>query len=110
MDTNRFAQLTRSLSLAVSRRASLVTLGGAALAATLAGPDPSQAKKQKGKVCKQKERQRCANDAARCRTTMLSACPLNPDGCEALVACCDACSASGFATCVLAQSPVPLAS
>jgi hypothetical protein len=88
---------------ALSRRASLLTLGGAALAASVTNAGVSEAKK-KGKDCKKKEKQRCSNDAAACINTFLAVCELTPPECAALQACCDECSSDGVLTCLLAAS------
>jgi hypothetical protein len=105
MSTHAFDAVTRRAAAGISRRSSLLTLGGAALAATLAGPQLGVAKKKKGKDCKKKEKQRCTNDAAACRTTILINCE-DPAGCPEFLPCCDECSANGFLTCfILASQP-----
>jgi hypothetical protein len=101
MNTRAFDALTRHAADAVSRRAALVTLGGAALAAAVASPGVSAAKKRVGKTCKKKEKKRCNNDAAACRTTLVLGC-VGDDECIALLTpCCDTCSANGFFACFL---------
>lgn len=88
---------------AVTRRTSLLTLGGAGLAASLAMPQLGDAKKKKGKDCKKKEKQRCSSDAAACKQTVAIACQ-DPAGCFEESLCCEECSASGFLTCLIAAS------
>jgi len=100
MRTHVLDTIARRASLAVSRRQSLLTLGSAALAtAAIAPPEPAAAKKQ-GKDCQKKERQRCANDTEACRLTVLLNCE-PPGQCGAAARCCEACTATGFANCVI---------
>jgi hypothetical protein len=102
MNSQVLESVTRRAAAAVSRRSSLVTLGGTALAASLAMPGVSEAKKKKGKDCKKKEKQRCSNDTADCIAT-LQATPSCDATCVALLTpCCETCSANGFLTCFLA--------
>jgi hypothetical protein len=97
----------RDVAAGVSRRTSLLTLGGAALAAAVAKPDVSEAKKKKsGDKCKKKEKQRCSNDAATCRLLLPGGCQGDPDCIALLTPCCDSCSSSKFLSCFLAaQQP-----
>lgn len=88
----------------LSRRRSLLLLGGA-VATTLTVAEPVAARKnrrqRKGADCQKRERQRCSNDAGACKASVLPLCsPLNPDGCLTIQACCEACSADGFLTCI----------
>jgi hypothetical protein len=93
--------ITRRAARQVTRRHSLLTLGGAALAATaIAQPERASARKKKGKNCGKKEQQRCANDTEACRLTVLLNCG-QPGGCGDAARCCEACTATGFATCAL---------
>jgi hypothetical protein len=102
MITQAFESVTRQAAAAVSRRTSLLTLGGAALAASIATPDVSEAKK--GKDCKKKEKQRCSKDAAACKTTVIDVCEDEAACLAALTPCCDECSANGFFTCFIAAN------
>jgi hypothetical protein len=102
MSTHAFDTITQRAAVGLSRRSSLLTLGGAALAATIAAPDLSEAKKKKGPDCKKKEKQRCNSDAAACKSTINAICELEPAQCAAVLACCDTCSAAGFLTCFAA--------
>jgi hypothetical protein len=102
MSTHAFDVIARRAAAGMSRRRSLLTLGGAALTATIAGPSVSEAKKKSGNKCKKKEKQRCSADAAACKTTVDAVCELTPEVCAAVAACCDTCSASGFFTCFAA--------
>jgi hypothetical protein len=106
MRTWNFAPFTRRPAEGVSRRTSLLTIGGAALAATsavaaMAHPGVSAAKKKSSDKCKKNEQQRCANDAAACRSTQLAYCEGNTDCAALLNPCCDACSVNGFFTCYI---------
>ena len=105
MSIKAFVTVTHRPVEGISRRRSLLTLGGAAVGVTLARPAVSEAKK-KG-TCKKKEQQRCNIDAAACRVTVLAEC-LPPDSaqCIALQDCCDTCSANGFMTCLSAITAV----
>lgn len=94
--------VARHAAVAISRRRSLRTLGGAALAAAMANPAASEAKKKVRKDCQKKEKQRCNKDAAACRNTLLATCGGTPD-CVALQACCTTCSANGFLSCLEAS-------
>jgi hypothetical protein len=92
--------LSRRAAAGISRRRSLVALGGAALGTALTRPGAAEAKK-KGKKCKNKEKKRCSNDVAACKVAARAfRCPsMDPAGCDALQACCDSCSANGFVIC-----------
>jgi hypothetical protein len=102
MSTHAFDAVTRRAAAGRSRRRSLLTLSGAALAATIATPARSEAKQRKGPDCKQKEKQRCNSDAAACKATVNAICELEPAQCAAMLACCETCSARGFLTCFAA--------
>jgi hypothetical protein len=108
----------------LSRRRSLLTLGGAVLAATTATAiDPVSArkhnnnrnKKKNGKNggkgnggdCQKKERQRCSNDATACKASVQPLCNAdNVEQCLQIQTCCEECSAAGFLTCLLATQQV----
>jgi hypothetical protein len=61
---------------ALTRRASLLTVGGAALATGLTNASIGVAKKKPN--CKKKEKQRCTNDVAACRAQVPVACSDEP--------------------------------
>lgn len=104
MTTHAIDALSRRAAEGVSRRRSLLTFGGAAIGATLAGSTASDARK-KGKTCKKKERQRCANDTAACMATVENLCAATPlPNCLTLASCCETCSAEGFWDCLLESS------
>ena len=100
MISTTFDAVARRAAESVSRRASLLTLGGAALAATAAAPGVSLAKKGKkcGKKTKKQEQKRCKRDAAACRKAIQCE-GEEPSPCIRLRACCETCSAGGFAEC-----------
>jgi hypothetical protein len=108
----------------MSRRRSLLTLGGALAAATTGlAVEPGLARKRnnrnknknkgkngkngKGADCQKREKQRCNSDAAACKLTIEQFCNQdNVDQCIALQSCCDECSAGGFLTCFIARQQV----
>lgn len=113
----------------LSRRRTLLSLGGAVLAATTAvAAEPGYARKHKknkhnrkrnqnngergnggkgnGGVCLNKEQERCSNDAAACKASVQPLCNAdNVAECLAIQTCCEECSAGGFITCLLAAQP-----
>jgi hypothetical protein len=100
MSAHTVDTVARHAAAAITRRHSLLTLGGAALAAAVARPTFSEAKKKVRKDCQKKEKQRCGKDTAACLNTVAVVCG-TPD-CVALQACCATCSANGFLACFLA--------
>ena len=94
--------VARRAATAISRRHSLLTLGGAVLAATVPKPSVSEAKKKSRKDCQKKEQQRCTKDFAACRNMLLAKCGGTP-ACVTAQACCATCSATGYLSCVLAS-------
>jgi hypothetical protein len=107
MNSRAFEALTRRTAGGISRRSSLLSLGGAALAATLVTGDVTAAKKKKksGDKCKEKETKRCNKDAASCKDTVQPLCdPADPATCLILQNCCEECSANGFLECLILAS------
>jgi hypothetical protein len=107
MNSTAFDILTRFMAEGISRRSSLRTLGGAALAATMASPDVGAAKKKKknGDKGKDKEKKRCSKDAAACKDTIQPLCdPADPATCLIIQNCCEECSANGFLECLILNS------
>jgi hypothetical protein len=100
MSTRAFDAFTRHAVAVISRRTSLVTLGGAALVSTVAKPGSSEAKKSSGKTCKKKAKKKCNQDAAACRNVLPAACFDDAECIVLLTPCCDACSANGFLICL----------
>jgi hypothetical protein len=97
--------VAREAAERASRRKSILAVGMAVLAAGAANAGVTEAKKKKGKDCKKKEKQRCANDAAACKPVVAAECGMaDPAECLALQNCCDQCSANGFLTCLIGVS------
>jgi hypothetical protein len=90
----------------VSRRRSLMTLGGVGLASALTGPLSAGAKKPG----KKQANKRCKRQVAPCATTVQAECDENdtkPDRCAEVIACCDffaRCNAGGFLACTSAAN------
>jgi hypothetical protein len=83
------------------RRHSLLALGGAALAAGLAGAGGTAAKRNPVRKVKRKQARRCKVSRERCR--IIPASVPNPDAFSLRVlACCEHCFAHDFLTCVFA--------
>src|SRR5690348_5570381 len=98
-----FTTLKRSAAEPV-RQHSRRALGGAALAtAAAAGHGRVFGKKQQGKVCQAKERERCRRDFEDCRVTVLANCRV-PGVCGQAVVCCETCSAAGFMECAVVRA------
>ncbi|MGH2618231.1 MAG: hypothetical protein ACRDJC_23630 [Thermomicrobiales bacterium] len=118
MGEHTFDDVTRRAAEAVSRRASLVSLGMAGLA-VFAHPFPTDAKnknKNKKNRSNKKASKRCEDELAECTaqttscsvqaeecTAFLSAACAGDPACPNLIACClflDRCHASAFLTCL----------
>jgi hypothetical protein len=90
---------------ALTRRASLVALSTAGLAAALGESFVADAKKKHGKN-KKKCRDRCAQQVAQCTTSITAFCSGEPT-CLDTVACCpilENCDFAGFFTCLVASA------
>jgi len=91
---------------ALTRRASLTTLGIAGLAG-VAGPLPSQAKKKRKKK-KFDVNKFCKTQVSQCETFVTAECGQNPSpNCLAALTCCDelaTCDFPGFVGCIQAVS------
>jgi hypothetical protein len=105
----------------MSRRGSLLTLGGA-LAAAIAAPSPVQGEKDKKKSRKKAKRKAdqkaaeqaeneanavCQSQVAGCRAHLLDVCQLPGGRCVAVAGCCSAlgtCDFDGFLTCLVAAA------
>jgi hypothetical protein len=77
MSENAFDVFTRDIGDAVSRRASLMTLGGAALVAALAGAPAAEAKKNNNKKAKKAKK--------RARRRLQQTCDAQPGQCQTAV-------------------------
>jgi uncharacterized protein YlxW (UPF0749 family) len=109
--------LSRRAAASMSRRGSLVSLGGA-LAAVIAAPSLAQAKKNTKKARKAKKRkaqqraaeqaenqanQVCQSQVEGCRTLVVDLCEGQGNECLAAANCCSslgACDVTGFFACV----------
>ena len=78
----RFAAVRRSATAALSRRASLIALGGAAFV-SVARPRTTRA----GKAGK-KARRKCKRQAAQCRAAFVDICDTNQDCTDLTNVCC----------------------
>jgi len=96
--------VTRHAAGAVSRRASLVTLSAAGLAAGFAGSRTAGAKKSSSKKAKKK----CKKQVGQCTTYVTAACAGQEPSCLDLLACCTplgSCNVTGFFTCLVTPAP-----
>ena len=90
----------------ITRRNSLRAIGSAALGASavvtparVGARKNRRRRKQKGQSCADRERQRCAIDAAACRDTALRTCETAIE-CGYALTCCEECTATGFLLCI----------
>jgi hypothetical protein len=87
---------------ALTRRASLVTLGAAGLA-TLAGSLTGYAKNNRTNT-NRKAKKKCKRQAGQCTSVVTEACEGDPDCLERLLACCEPtgrCAIVGFLDCLI---------
>ena len=90
MHDQRFDTLTRQAAGAVSRRGSLLTMGGAAVVAAVTAPSFVQASND-GKKAGKKAKKKCKKQIDECRNTLLDRCLGNPeceDEMELVLPCC----------------------
>jgi hypothetical protein len=104
MGTETFEALAQGVATVASRRSSLLTLGGAALAAAASQSGIGEAKKKSGNKCKKKEKNRCNNDAAACIATAQATGTCDATCIAQITPCCETCSANDFLVCLLAAS------
>jgi hypothetical protein len=76
-----FDEFTRGAAESLTRRHSLVTLGGAVLATAIAAPRQAQAGKN-GKKAKKRGKKKCKRQVEACRQVFIDFCETNPDECE----------------------------
>ena len=91
----------------VSRRASIMTLGTAGLAAALGSPFTADAKKKGGKNKKKKKcRDRCKPQVGQCTTAIAGLCAGDPTCLDSALCCpiLGSCDFSGFFACLVASS------
>ena len=99
MTTTTFDTFTRQAATQVSRRRSLMTLGGAGLAAALGGPLAVEAKKNKSKKAKNKAKKKCQQQVPQCESALAQVGGNGPQ----LAFCCQflgSCNATQFIQCI----------
>jgi hypothetical protein len=101
MTEQAFDAFTRSVGHVATRRSSLLALGGAALAAGFVTQVGTEAKQKPAKKIKKKNKKKCNQEIAECRTLVLAA-DADPATEAAILACCENCFAGDFLTCFLA--------
>jgi hypothetical protein len=106
MREHTFDAFTRRATVAVTRRGSLLALGGAALATGLGSPTRLAAKDKKAKKAKKKAKKakknfqkQCELQKAQCQSILLGA-----DAEEALI-CCNSCFSGDFIACLISIAP-----
>ena len=88
MSEQHFDAFTRRAAQAVSRRSSLMALGGATLAAVVAKPAITDAKKNKSnKKAKKKARKKCKKQVGQCETFLGAQFPQGLQCCPFLSNC-----------------------
>jgi hypothetical protein len=110
MNANAFDAFTRRTAAAVSRRKSLLTIGGAALGATVAAPFLAEADLKK-KECKKKCKKKCKNQVEQCENEVRQLCndlgaELEQECRDALLDCCSTlgkCKAAKSTECLLSN-------
>jgi hypothetical protein len=104
MREHTFDAFTRRATVAVTRRGSLLALGGAALATGLGSPTRLAAKDKKAKKAKKKATKAKKKFAAQCedQKSLCQSTVLGVPGLEVLVGCCTAsCYSGDFTACLL---------
>lgn len=97
MTNTTFDTFTRQAATQVSRRRSLMTLGGAGLAAALGGPLAVEAKKNSGKKAKKKAKKKCQQQVQQCESALAQV------GAPEFAFCCQflgTCNATQFIQCI----------
>ena len=87
MSDHAIDTITRRAADVVSRRGSLLALGGAALAATMVTPAAAPAKKRASRARKQ-VRKTCRRKARECNTFFTPLCGGDPECKEEMATCC----------------------
>jgi hypothetical protein len=103
MKEQTFDSLAQHTAHGISRRASILTLGAAGVAAALSAPSIADAKKKKCKknTCPSLE-EICAPLVEECTDTVAAICPPNTD-CSRLSNCCEdfeTCNVGAFVRCL----------
>ena len=99
MNTHPLETFTRQVGAAVTRRTSLLTLGGAVLTAAAAHPDVSAARKKSGNTCKRKSTERCNRNKTQCASSVTTFCNGDASCIAKLTPCCDECFSNAFLVC-----------
>jgi hypothetical protein len=100
VNSHTFDTLTRQARGVVTRRGSLLTLGGAALAPTMANPGVSVAS---GGGFRKKLKRRCDQNKTKCVSSMHAFCNEVEECIAALAPCCDECFGNPFIICFLSK-------
>jgi hypothetical protein len=89
----------------VSRRLSLLTVGGTVVAAAVLRPTTSDAKK---KSCGKKQKKKCQQQRDLCTNQVALVCNNDPECIAEITPCCDNCFSGDFLVCVVAAMPPPM--
>ena len=100
MNSHAFETFSRQAGAALTRRASLLTLGGAALAATVTHPSTSKAS---GSTFKNKLKKRCQRNKTHCINSVHDFCSGNELCVGSVTPCCDECFSDEFFVCFLTK-------
>jgi hypothetical protein len=99
VNSHTFDTITRQARSVVTRRASLLTLGGAALAATVANPGAAAA----DGGFKKKLKKRCNQNKTNCVNSMDAFCNGVEECIASLTPCCGECFSNPFIICFLSK-------
>ena len=97
----------RRTAWALTRRASLLALGGAAAAAGAARPASTKAG-DPGKASRKQAKRKCRAQGRQCRVAVANLCETNNLDCERVLPCCDLfarCQAPEGLRCIFADPP-----
>jgi hypothetical protein len=98
MSSTSFDAVARRAAVAISRRATVMTVGGAGLAAALGVPFTAARKSGK----KRKKKNACQRQVGQCRGFFTNVCG-SETGCPEAFACCELlanCNSGGFVACI----------
>ncbi len=103
MSIRAFDVVTRRAAATVSRRQSLLALGGAALGSVVARPGVATAKKG-GESCGKKQKKKCNQNKGQCIPTLTALCAGSAACLAEGLPCCDECFSATFLTCLIATT------
>ena len=106
--SEQIVAVTRRAAEALSRRASLMVLAGAALAAATALPATGTAAKA-GKNGRKRAERKCRTQGSQCRASVAQLCETNTLDCDRVLPCCDLfarCQAPQGIRCICEDPPV----